>query len=753
MKKIYLLAALAAGLISNKANAQAHCGTDEMHQYYKQQNPDVAIYEKKLNESIRAFLAHANLHNTASKTTATHHDTDYYDIPVVVHVMHNYGVELLKDSSIHVMIANLNRFYSKQNNLTSVIQPFKKYIGNAKIRFRLASIDPNGQPTKGITHRLSYLTYGGDDQVKMDQWAPESYYNIWFENKIGRAPASGTILAYSTFPASAAAFPYSDGVISGYSYVNDLSTIEHETGHYFDLAHPWNSGAGVGEVCGDDEVDDTPPTKGHFSTCPLYDSTCAANYYKVYVSASGLSDSLVNYPDTTNVQNIMDYSSCTNMLTIGQVWRMRAALNSDMGGRNNLWDSVNLVKTGLAAPYPDLPPVTDFSVKTSNSGTSPLMYFTFPGVALSFTNKSWGDTITSIAWSFSNGATNPNPSFTTYGGINNPFPNSFADPGWVNIKLDATGNNSGTTSTNYPNAVFVADINPTNPLSGYYQEFSDGGDKAKWPMFNYYQNNFQWKLADYGVYDNKCVMYQGYETRTFPANLTGTPKGDYDDLYSVPFDLSAMTSGSCNLNFHFSGASRTSTSDNITDTMFVEYSVNKSHSWTTMAALTKDNLSNKGAVSTAYAPTSVMDWAPMTLNIPSAARTGYTVFRFRYKPGTFKAEAASNLSSGNNYYMDRIHISPWPADVSDVHMGSVDVKVVPNPTQGDAYVVIKDVQNSKAEIVVSDITGKVVYKTSEQLRGNAARILIPSSVIAVKGIYLVHTITGTQSNSQKLVVY
>jgi hypothetical protein len=317
--------------------------------------------------------------------------------------------------------------------------------------------------------------------------------------------------------------------------------------------------------------------------------------------------------------------------------------------------------------------------------------------------------------------------------------------------MNVTGNNSGTTTTTYNDAVFVADATGTNPLTtGYMQEFAEGGDRNKWPMFNYYGNNFKWQYANYGVYDNSCVMYQGFDTRTGLDLLTGYAKGDFDDLYSVPFDLSGFSGGPCNLNFYFSGASRTSSSENITDTLLIQYSTGKSHSFVTLTALSKANLCNKGALSVPYAPLGINDWKPMTVSIPAAAITPYTVFRFRYKPNTFKASFAS---SGNNYYLDRLNISPWPAGVSDLNMANVDVKVVPNPTDGDAYVVIKDVENSKAEIMVTDITGKVVYTATEQLKGNAARILIPKSAITVKGMYLVHTSTGTQSNSQKLVVY
>lgn len=113
----------------------------------------------------------------------------------------------------------------------------------------------------------------------------------------------------------------------------------------------------------------------------------------------------------------------------------------------------------------------------------------------------------------------------------------------------------------------------------------------------------------------------------------------------------------------------------------------------------------------------------------------------------------SSFSTGNNFYMDRIYISQMPAGVDNTLMGNMDVKVVPNPTGGDAYVMVKDAGNTTANVIVSDITGKQVYTVSQQISGNEANILIPHNAISVKGIYMVQTITGNQTHTQKLVVY
>ena len=170
-----------------------------------------------------------------------------------------------------------------------------------------------------------------------------------------------------------------------------------------------------------------------------------------------------------------------------------------------------------------------------------------------------------------------------------------------------------------------------------------------------------------------------------------------------------------------------------------------------MTTLSRGAMDNKGALSIPYSPLYMGDWDTKSFSIPTAARGSYVVFRFRYKPGV--DHFGYGVSTGNNFYIDRIGVSQYPASVNNVMTSDLDVVVVPNPTNGDAFVIVKDASNTTARVIVSDIAGKVIYTTSEQIVSNEARILIPLSAIAVKGIYMVQTITGSQAKTQKLVVY
>jgi hypothetical protein len=793
MKRRNFILLFALMCFAGKSFAQNYpCGTDEMRKRMIALHPELIQMEESYEKQIAEAIKNINFKG-AKKTTFTDQSGNtnfWYDIPIVVHFVHDYGTEYLPDDSVFSYLTEWNKVYAHQNFDTAyIIPPFIKYEGNPHIRLHLATKDPNGNPTKGITRQRSYLTYGGSEQAKFSDWPPTSYLNIWLVYNIGTIVSGAVTLAYAHLPGDVSSDPYYDGVICISSAAANTNgsgnfpekTINHEIGHCLNLKHPWGNSNNPGVACGDDEVDDTPPTIGHFSTgcaynhTALYDTSCTRNYYKIYPDAFG-GDSLVNYPDTVNAQNIMDYTACSQMFTKGQVARMHAALNSDVAGRNNLWNPTNLYFTGVLsdtvsgtfAPMQDLKPIPEFAVGSMPIPTNyskNMTYFTFPDVAITFRNETWNDTLSSLVWNFSNSAQYPTYSSVTHPNAISTFTNKFSDPGWVDVKMTATGNHTSEpgvawdTTVDWPRTIFVADAAGT-PASNYYQNFN-GADTAKWPTFNYYNNDFKWQMANVGFDDNSSMQYIGFDRRIniFGGRPTvGTPLGDFDDLFSIPMDLSSFTGPSCSINYFYSGASRSSSTREINDTLQISYSINKSQTWTVLASLTQSNLENKGAIADYFVPTSQNDWRQMSIDVPAAARTSYTTFRFRYKPSVGQkfngstVEWPGDLSSGNNFYMDKVFFTSFPAGVSTVKLDNMDVVIAPNPTNGDAYVVIKDAANSIAKIVVTDITGKLVYTTSQELTSAEAYIQIPHSAIAVSGMYLVQTSTGNQVHTQKLVV-
>lgn len=787
VKKALLLMSAAACLGVNVANAQKVCGSDEAYQKYKADHPEVAIYEAQMEAQIKEKLQHINLSKYARVTTSDSEQKIVYDVPLVFHIIHNYDQEYVSDNDIFAAVADINTNYAKMNADTSdVIAPYKgfipgtiaRYIGKANIRFHLPTKDPSGNPTHGITRRRSYKSYNAGDDAKFDQWSPDSYLNIWIINTFSGDHTGAAAYAYQ--PPAAASNPYIDGVICLYSYMNSDKTLTHEIGHTLNLAHPWGNTNQPAIACGDDDVDDTPPTKGHnpsfCAPADLKDTTCSNGYMKQYSFEQFLNlydtswavappkiwidsthwhyDStttfIVNYPDTVNSQNIMDYTYCSRMFTYGQVQRMRAALTSTVANRNHLYNDTNLLATGALGAWPDLAPTADFSLgKIAIEKIKADKVFGCANTySFSFTDRSWNDTITSRTWTFSNGATVPTSTAAT---VNN----TFTQPGWVDVTLNVTGNNTASSSVTRK-AVYVADPVAMNP-DGYLEEFTPSATLDKYPMFNYFNNDYKWEVVNnVGCFDQSSIRYRNFDTRVPSQNQAlGTPQGDYDDFFTPGFDLSgSQYVANCNLNFMSSGAFRTTSSPDMRDSLEIWYSTSCANTWILLTTITKADLANKGVISTDYTPGGPGDWKQQSINIPPAARLSEVFFRFRYKPGSFTSGANGfyGIGSGNNFYIDRLGISSFGLGVNNVELEQNGMTLAPNPTTGGTNIYIKG-GNGLAQVVVTDVAGKVVYRTQQQLSGNATQIEIPASNISVKGMYLVQVITPNKSQTEKLVVY
>lgn len=771
VRKAILLFLAGLSLTSVSVRAQ-FCQTVNEDAKIRAAHPEVADYEAKLKKDIYNYARAIQLRKFMKTTADSVKISDTLTvIPVVVHVVHDYGSENVTDAQINTMLDNLNNFYNCKNDTTRVIAPFKKYVGDANFHFQLATKDPQGNPTRGITRRVSYLTYGGDDQAKYDQWDPGTYMNIWVEAFIGQGSEGGGIVAaYAVLPPEAAALPYSDGVMTNSMFITtvgngDGATIPHEVGHYFNLSHTFGNynyaGAANGVPCSDDEVDDTPPTHGNQFGCDLYDTSCAQGYFKVYPSHVPGVDSFVDYPDTVNVQNIMNYADCKIMFTKGQVARMRATINSSVANRNALSTMFNWTKTGIYDTFnnkyiaqPDLYPVADFSVENGTSlfsrHTATTRFFQSVGKPFYFKDESWNDTITARAWTFSNGASSATST-------SNIVTNTFSTPGWVSVALTVTGNHTGSSTITNDSAVYVADPNGI-PALGYFEEFNPSGDLNKYPVFNYFKNDFKWEMVNNaGYYDNYSIRYNGYDFRSYPVTYTGTPKstasiygGDVDDFFTPAFDVSSMGGSTANLNFMYTGAFRTGNSLYMTDTLEIDYSINGGVSWNLLKYLDKSTIGAVGSQVLPYVPNSMSQWKLESITLPSTARTSATFFRFRYRPG---APDIYGYGTSNYFYIDRLNVNNQTLGLNTIMADNKGITVAPNPTTGSSYIMIKEPINTTAHIIVTDVTGKTVYTTQQQIASGAARIEIPASYISVKGMYMVQVTTDDQTQTEKLIVY
>jgi len=292
---------------------ERHCATMGNLEYRQQQDPSLVSKMAQIEAFTQKKVA--EMQTSGNKIVG-----DIITIPVVVHVLYSNSNENISNAQILSQIQVLNddfrRLNSDANNVWS-------QAADTQIEFCMASVDPNGNATNGITRKSSSKsTWGTSDAMKkssqggVNPWDASKYLNIWVCN-IG-----GGILGYAQFPGGSAA---TDGVVIGPQYFgsNDYGsgfylsapfnkgrTATHEVGHFLNLRHIWGDAN-----CGNDLVSDTPTAQTSNSGCPVGKVSCGS---------------------TDMVQNYMDYTddSCMNLFTLGQKNRMRAVLAAGASRRS-----------------------------------------------------------------------------------------------------------------------------------------------------------------------------------------------------------------------------------------------------------------------------------------------------------------------------------------------------------------------------------------------------------------------------------
>ena len=307
------------------------------------------------------------LRRTIGSAGQVKNDSDLLIIPTVVHVIHYGSLGNISDAQVLDGLRVVNEDFQRLNADTVDTDPlFLPFAANVGMEFRLATIDPDGDPTTGIVRLDTNLVPHPEpvdpdfDNVKFaSHWPEDMYFNIWITRSI-----QGGAAGYAQYPGTG--FTYGGpwhtwgpivrsnqwGTIGTSS--GDGRTATHEIGHCFGLYHTFlSANAGCGAACDTtgDEVCDTPPCLLG-TGCPQ-NNTCANDTVGPSVYVADSFDQQENY---------MSYNSCQNLFTLGQMARMR--------GFYHLFDTIanlslpgNLAATGtldvvaveeLASPLFDL---------------------------------------------------------------------------------------------------------------------------------------------------------------------------------------------------------------------------------------------------------------------------------------------------------------------------------------------------------------------------------------------------------------
>ena len=144
MKKL-LLTLLIAPVILFSQNDLTKCGTPE-------------LMNEALNDSEKTQILN-QLELFTKNFIKTKKMGGPYVFPVVVHIVHNYSQENISYEQIDNGILRINEDFNALNDdLSNVIDQFTDIIGNPNFEFRLATKDPDGNCTYGVTRTSSNLT-------------------------------------------------------------------------------------------------------------------------------------------------------------------------------------------------------------------------------------------------------------------------------------------------------------------------------------------------------------------------------------------------------------------------------------------------------------------------------------------------------------------------------------------------------------------------------------------------------------------
>lgn len=238
-------------------------------------------------------------------------------IPVHVIVVHRTGQAVgtgtnISDQRILSQIAALNLDFLRKN-ADAVNTPSVFKVSGGQIQFCLASVDPNGNATNGITRYPTNQDFDNNEIAikRASHWDPKRYMNVWVApnidglgyaylptpNSLPSTDEDGVVILTEAFggPNSGATAPFNLG-----------RSLTHEAGHYLGLDHIWGDGCQV-----DDGISDTPNQEQENYDCPSHPSP----------SCNNQGDMFMDYMDYVD-------DDCMNAFSTGQVTYMRSILGS-----------------------------------------------------------------------------------------------------------------------------------------------------------------------------------------------------------------------------------------------------------------------------------------------------------------------------------------------------------------------------------------------------------------------------------------
>lgn len=680
----YLLLVLLG--IKGELSAQVRCGFDEMCAHHIAQMP--AASERALAATQRAYT-----HWLANRSgsTASRNSCEIYTIPVVFHVVYADPTANISDAQILSQVEILNQDYRRMNN-----SPGEGPGVDTRIQFCLATLDPVGDSTTGITRTLSSLgahRTSEEDQLKsLIAWDDQRYLNVWVTESVTLIDPSGqdppsAILAYASFPTLPNGLP--QGVVIDHRYLGNQGTavppfnagrtLTHEVGHFLGLYHPFESdgicsGATEGSCLNNgDRVCDTPSQLSPTYGCPS-------------VAGNSCIDTPCDLPDPEfNYLNYTD-DACMNAFTAGQAARMQFFLQ---GARASLITPANLASTGCEEGPIVNHPIADFAqseVALCLNGT----------VVFEDISEGCPDM---VAWSFPGGT--PSTATTSLVEVNYPLPGTYPV---TLIVSNASGSDTITRSTSIRTSVAVQ-----------AEDWTESFESILFPPLG-------WQVHD--------VDEQGGWIRSNEASRSGqfcavmrhfdSPScGMQDILISPPLEMSGKA-----WQLHFSHAyQRRSTSSTDADELQVAISDTCGAPWLPVFFKAGAGLATVSGTQSSgpFVPGSG-EWVESVVDLSQFSDRSHLRIRFQ-----------TNGRNGQNLYLDDIRLSPSTFVSLDPELAPP--ALFPNPFDRSLSLRHPAWAGKEIEIILLDPQGRSVWQMTTVLDGageGSWQIDLPSGLYVIR---------------------
>ena len=697
--------------ISSRVIDYSNCRDGENVEYCKTHK--IMNKFKKDAEAYHHFLEDQKelkkIENRISKSTSKR---NIYTIPLVFHVLHNGGVENISSAQIEDAVSILNRDFRLLNaDANNVQTTFQGMPADIEVEFQLAKKAPNGQCFSGITRTLSPLTnsgtngssqvsaiIGGND-VYNGTWPGNKYLNIFVVNDADGAAG------YTTNPNNNwTSTSMGNGIWVLHDYVGSIGTsgvfssrtLTHEVGHWLNLEHTWgpNNNPGNASSCSsDDYVDDTPRCIG-LTTCNLTSNSCSNDAVDGYWT-----NDVVD-----NTENYMEYSNCEKMFTNGQKNRMRAALQSNVGGRSSVVSSSNLNATGLNTT----PSLCAVDIRAERN-------IVCSGDNIQFFDESYNN-ITSWNWTFPNG----NPSTSN---VKNPVI-SYSALGTFDITLEVTDALGNSMTQSFPN--FITVIGSPGFPPPIYEGFES---MTSLPSDDWTINNSSGPGFD--------IVTTGFASGLQSAKLDNSQgqNGSIDELISNTIDLS--NSAAASLSFKYAFAKRNSGNS---DYLQVLASNNCGETWFLRKNISSSIISTMANTNSNFTPTG-SDWKVITIGPNSFANYLVSDFRFKFKFVN---------GGGNDLYIDDINLS-GSLSIDETEK-IYDFMVYPNPVIDNIIISFRSLTNlNNSTFKVYDASGRLVKSKTIRNISEGENILQISSETLETGWYLLRLKSDEKTVTSKFL--